>query len=392
MCLLILKMPGFDLKDDDMERAFNRNDDGAGFGFYREGETFYLHKGFMEFEAFRAAYREFVRKEDKAIVHFRIGTQGAKNEANCHPHWIGGDWMMGHNGVIGDVTIKADESDTVAFARDELMPFMKMSPIKATNKHKLLDPIVLEKLEARIGSYNKLVFLSREGEHKIINEKAGHWLDGNWYSNCSYKKATVAPAATKVEPARNSRTGRFSGKGPKTDKELSHLYSEVVEVSLIGGCSFCGDPIGQPGQKTFQYNMFSGDCYCNRCVETMKGSLLLGTDTDDAVVTVPKPALLLPSPVRSEEESEASDEHAAIAAAEAATAAEKKEQGTPEKDWRAEARKIDAGMAVKDPPGKLIVDENAALFPPEDDNKVNWPENSTGIVVSGDEELAQVVI
>jgi hypothetical protein len=34
---------------------------------------------------------------------------------------------------------------------------------------------------------SKLVFLHSTGRYDIINERLGHWSDGNWYSNKTYK-------------------------------------------------------------------------------------------------------------------------------------------------------------------------------------------------------------
>ena len=409
MCLLILKTPGNALKEEEMAQAFRINGDGAGFGWWSPvKKNYFMKKGFFNFDSFLAAYREHVRLEDKAVVHFRIGTHGAKNENNCHPHYIGGMWIMGHNGVISDVKTEGDDSDTVAFYKTELQPFMAMAAVKPENKYKLMDKDVIEKLHNRIGSFNKLVFMNQDGEHIIINEKAGHWNDGNWYSNSSYKKTTYN---TSKSSGGSCTSGCASHTKPlnrrsalDTDNELSHLYNEIIEVSLFDGCAFCGKILGIPGDKTFQYNRFSGECYCNECIHTLQGSILVGaaeankkakkeakkdlTTAEAAIIAAE--AAYEGGPLSEEQidlmkdyaqarASEAEDERMAIEAAVEADLAEKKE----DLDWREEGRKLLAGIASGGPKqGQLFSDEVV---------DVKWPEPSKGIVVSGDEELAVAI-
>ena len=45
-------------------------------------------------------------------------------------------------------------------------------------------------LEGFIGS-DKLVFIENNGKSVILNESAGHWDGGIWYSNSSYKSYTA---------------------------------------------------------------------------------------------------------------------------------------------------------------------------------------------------------
>lgn len=46
-------------------------------------------------------------------------------------------------------------------------------------------------VEKAIGGGNKFVMLKRNGEWCIFNEKAGHWVDENWFSNYSYQTPMV---------------------------------------------------------------------------------------------------------------------------------------------------------------------------------------------------------
>jgi hypothetical protein len=46
-------------------------------------------------------------------------------------------------------------------------------------------------LQQFIGVGNKLIFLDNVGDFEIVNESAGTWDGGNWFSNSSYKERGV---------------------------------------------------------------------------------------------------------------------------------------------------------------------------------------------------------
>jgi hypothetical protein len=47
---------------------------------------------------------------------------------------------------------------------------------------------MLDMLDAFIGGGSKLVFLNDNDDYFIVNEQAGHWNMGCWFSNSSYKQ------------------------------------------------------------------------------------------------------------------------------------------------------------------------------------------------------------
>jgi hypothetical protein len=110
-------------------------------------------------------------------VHYRWATHGAVMLRNTHPFQQGAVHVM-HNGII-DLTAEdatAEDSDTVIFVRD----YMPGSP----------DPVkgpeckpFYERIEALIGRGSKLLVMGESGVFKIVNEFAGVWDRGLWYSN-----------------------------------------------------------------------------------------------------------------------------------------------------------------------------------------------------------------
>ncbi len=177
MCLLICKPSGAEIPHEYLINAFRENPDGGGV-VHSDGTRNIIEKG-ENWGADEIADRLSKLKDNPAIVHFRWATHGSKIHKNTHPYKVSRTWAAAHNGVIPGMPCEEDESDTRAFLRTKVKPFLK----KGRN---LADPDVLDIIEKEAGSGNKLAFLHSSGKYVIANEKAGHWKDGVWYSNYSY--------------------------------------------------------------------------------------------------------------------------------------------------------------------------------------------------------------
>tara|TARA_Y100000004_G_C8954040_1_gene429942 strand:- start:2054 stop:2947 length:894 start_codon:yes stop_codon:yes gene_type:complete len=182
MCLAIFKEANKKVYKQQMQNAFDNNDDGAGFAYPSKGKVI-IEKGFFRFEDFWKALKPHMDKP--MAIHFRWSTHGLVDETNCHPFRITDDLAMIHNGVISgiDITDK-DKSDTRTFVDDYVKPINKGNPMFIYSEYGK------RTLKACIGS-SKLVFINKKGNRVIVNEKAGHWTDGVWYSNDSYKQVKV---------------------------------------------------------------------------------------------------------------------------------------------------------------------------------------------------------
>jgi glutamine amidotransferase len=121
-----------------------------------------------------------------AIFHSRLGTGGVATRLNCHPFRFGGDrrTVVGHNGVLPEMVQpgKGDRRCDTRIAAEELLP---------SGFGHLGDPASRAFLADWIGPYNKLAILTVNpayGESAyLINEQAGNWDDGIWYSNRDYQ-------------------------------------------------------------------------------------------------------------------------------------------------------------------------------------------------------------
>ena len=186
MCLIIVQpMESPQIPNYILRNAWAENDDGAGYMFAVDGQLI-IRKPFHSFRAFRRAYRaDYAAHGNVApfILHFRIATHGKLDKAGTHPHRVNGDLGLAHNGILSFLHPAKHESDTALFVR---------AVLAHRSTADILSADYLASLEMLIGAGNKLAFLSATGEIAIVNEEAGFWDNGLWYSNSSAWYRSVA--------------------------------------------------------------------------------------------------------------------------------------------------------------------------------------------------------
>lgn len=179
MCLAIVKPINQTIPLQHLQQGWIYNPDGAGYAFTRDGKVV-IKKGYSKLKEFLKDYDNDVKDNEASafLVHFRIRTMGDKSDENTHPFTIPNGAMI-HNGSLtgtGSIFDKGG-SDTSLFAAR----FGKhLSYDFVYNKNK--------ELTEAIGTYNKLAMLYDDNRYVIVNEEAGHWNDGVWYSNAGYVK------------------------------------------------------------------------------------------------------------------------------------------------------------------------------------------------------------
>ena len=178
MCIAIMKSENKKISKTTLQRCYESNPDGAGFMFAAD-KKLTVKKGYFTFKEF---YKDYKPHENKQVLlHFRIKTHGPIDKNNCHPFLVNSGLGFIHNGIISGYGDNK-QSDTIDFNKSILQ--------KIVSKHGnmgLFDDPMVELIENVIG-YSKLVFLDRHGNYRIMNEDKGHWNNGVWYSNNSYKK------------------------------------------------------------------------------------------------------------------------------------------------------------------------------------------------------------
>lgn len=182
MCIAILKTKEGVITDDILRTCFKNNPHGAGIAYTKDNKL-YVVKGLFKVEDFINAVREGERQADSnMLIHCRISTSGLIDIDNTHPHVVNDSTVLIHNGILDvDVPKDSKESDTRIYIRE----YLKDLPIDFTYNKSILRLIAND-----IGSSNKFVFLNTNGDYAIVNESAGHWINGVWYSNMTFENYT----------------------------------------------------------------------------------------------------------------------------------------------------------------------------------------------------------
>ena len=182
MCIAILNAKGTTLKKQLLNNCWKNNGDGAGILYIDDDKTLQTFKTLDSFDEFYSNYiriKQTYGKRRNMLIHFRISTHGVINETNCHPFLVDENVGFIHNGMISGVPDSVQYSDTYML-NDSLLKNLKVGFEQQDS--------ALDFLGEFIGSGNKLVFLNADDEWAIVNEPAGHWNMGCWFSNDSYKQ------------------------------------------------------------------------------------------------------------------------------------------------------------------------------------------------------------
>lgn len=257
MCLIIAQTIKADaLLETHLRSAWHANPDGVGYAFVDHDGTLVVRKAFFALQAFIAAYRadyEAYGETSPFLIHFRWATTGSNTDANTHPFIIArGDAVLAHNGVL-DVPTLGDESDTVAFCR----MFLKDREVD-----KLVRKRSVRKLANRIGDGNKFAILSRDREITIVNEDAGFWERGVWFSNHSHTHTFVR--TSKITHVKSSGTSKW---------RYRHGYYERTDgVALLDATGPVADCIGADLDAFDPYIGDGVSCasvFCTCCEQTI---------------------------------------------------------------------------------------------------------------------------
>jgi glutamine amidotransferase len=219
MCIIVFKPVGAAVPDTDtLTNCWNANTHGGGVMWVADGKV-HVSKGHMTLPDMLAAIAA-IPWNSPAVYHFRIGTHGANTPENTHPWVVIPDVLaMVHNGILSAFGTK-DYSDSRDLA-ETLTPFGKHFPWHASG---------IKILNAICGYNSKLVFLRNDGRHGIINEKAGAWHGGCWYSNNGYKRyEPMLPAHQ--ESIFTYPTVRRGGKTSSTRATYDRGYDKVVGIA-----------------------------------------------------------------------------------------------------------------------------------------------------------------
>jgi hypothetical protein len=201
MCILLM-IPTKAAKPNEeiLDQCWKCNPDGAGFMYPdKAASRLVVSKGHMDLAALKAAFA-LVPEGVPVSVHFRIKTHGNKDADNTHPHWVWPDEVaMSHNGIL-PIGAPADsaESDTARFAR-LVLPHLPKTWWK--------NPALVHLIESYMGRGNKMVVMNQAGDYKILNEEAGSWEQGVWFSNSTFRPTRASTVSSHYRHGEWTNTG-----------------------------------------------------------------------------------------------------------------------------------------------------------------------------------------
>lgn len=241
MCMLTFLPAGSRVDTEALLNGGIRNPDGHGWAVVAKDRIVVGHAMRIEeaIDAFYDVRHEFL--DGPAMFHSRWATHGSVNLENCHPFKVGGSEQtyLGHNGVLPCNPRKGDDrSDTRLFA-DEILPrrFKRLDKASAFNA-----------MEKYIGRGNKLCILTVDRRYKknayLVNERAGNWHSGIWYSNFDYERRFVSKYAScgtsigwSPETSNWQPTMLTQAKFTMPEDELCY----ICEYGVIDSANYCVD-------------------------------------------------------------------------------------------------------------------------------------------------------
>lgn len=172
MCLIVETQKEIVIPRKVMDDMYERNDDGYGFMYIRNGHTIGEKFQGKSNEELYEKYLEL--KEFSPYIHLRMKTHGDINTEQSHPFYCGhGIWMM-HNGVLNDTQGEdKTKSDTWYFANEYLKPVFDHSK-NATEL--LMDKAFQGFINKFIGHGNRVVFIAPGMSGLRFNSSSWHTI------------------------------------------------------------------------------------------------------------------------------------------------------------------------------------------------------------------------
>lgn len=286
MCIIIAKKKGIDLPCKDIiKRCWDRNPQGAGLCFARDGQV-HIEKGFMQFEELdsrlEALDEEMNIRESSLIIHFRIATSGRTDEGNCHPFpvtddaeairskSVTSDLAMAHNGVIQDFSmLQSKYSDTQHFIMKVVMPLYNMNA-----KHDFYREEKIRYLLSKSVNGSRLAFMNGDGEIYTI----GKWIedDGILYSNDGYQ-GTVKKARKRAKLSDINSDVRWYIDGRQCSRSFFFEFVKSLKRLKEDAYDAWGDEVWSPlDGETYYVDEWRHEIYMEDIHGTEWNLMLLG--------------------------------------------------------------------------------------------------------------------
>ena len=172
------------ISKDRLREAYNANPDGCGF-MWKSDLNVEHFKGCWDFDQAHSIYEMLEDFGVSFVVHFRTASSGSISEENCHPFYVNDKLAFVENGNLYEYSDyfgdkhKDNKTDIQRF-NDDVLKKLPDGFIHVPNIRKALEYYCKRKQV-------KMIFMNSNGTVDIVNEVAGEWVDGCWYSNGGIK-------------------------------------------------------------------------------------------------------------------------------------------------------------------------------------------------------------
>lgn len=176
MCVCVYRSSNGKVSIDRLHEAYSANPDGCGLMWAHDDELFVV-KGHYSFDDFLHFYRDV---KEPCVLHFRTASSGKISDDASHPLFVNENLAFVENGNLPEYSngFREWEDDLTDVQRFNNL-FLKLLP-----KNFLYRSDTMQAIESYCKNRMvKMIFMDNLGKVKIVNEEAGEWRDGCWFSN-----------------------------------------------------------------------------------------------------------------------------------------------------------------------------------------------------------------
>jgi hypothetical protein len=236
MCLLTFLPAQVQPDLDALASGAWHNDDGHGFAIVAGGEL--IVRRSMRAGPLLDTFGELRRAhpDGPALFHSRYATHGSRTLANCHPFTVGGDrrTVVAHNGILPEL-VQPGRQDPRSDTRIAAEDFLSADTLRL-RRHRLA-------LQRWMTPANKMVLLSVDRRFRkpayLLNEDAGIWHQGIWYSNDDFRVDPGRAAA--LDGWDSADLDLMTGRALLCLECGSNIAADEPACPVCGCCADCGD-------------------------------------------------------------------------------------------------------------------------------------------------------
>lgn len=180
---------GESVSESRLKNAYNANPDGCGIMWANASQgKLYALKGYWDWYFFWSTYllvRAAATKDIRSfiVIHFRTASASGIGYQQSHPHFVNDNLAFVHNGNFFELSSYYGSGRPASDTRTDTQRFNE-EILQKLPKDFIKRPDIMAALQAYCRlSMSKLIFMDSYGVTTIINEEAGEWRDGCWFSN-----------------------------------------------------------------------------------------------------------------------------------------------------------------------------------------------------------------